>query len=219
MKTLTRAVLTLACAALLAAPAFSQDDKKSDAAQPAAKKKPAADSKPAAKPGQPEKRQRGAAARAGAAERYFRELAQIELTDAQKEQIAALKKQYAPKARELAQKQQRVLTDEQRQSQRKARQDATAAGKKGKELQEAVAAAVGLTEEQKKQQAELQSTQRELQKEIRGKFESLLTDAQKAELPKRGRAAKKADPAQPKKVRKAKSGDQPNTAKPAGSDT
>ncbi|HUG92972.1 MAG TPA: hypothetical protein VML55_19180 [Planctomycetaceae bacterium] len=213
MKILTRALWTCTLAALLAAPALAQDDKPADPPKPAGKK-PAA--KSADQKAAPAKRQRPAARQGDAAvNRFFQLPAEIKLADDQNDQIAALKKEYAPRILALVKKQNSVLTAEERRARRQAQQDAREAGQKGKQLQEAVAAAVKLTDEQKQQQSELATARKELQAEIQKKVESLLTDAQKAQLPKRGRAAaaKKSDTARPKNP------DAPKKSRPADSET
>lgn len=111
----------------------------------------------------------------------------IELSDEQQEQVAALRKEYAPKMREIAKK--IGLSADQRKAMAEARKAAAADGKKGKEAREAINAAVNLSDEQKAAQAEMQ----ELAKEIRGKVMDLLTEDQKAKLPKRGGGKKAKD--------------------------
>ena len=116
---------------------------------------------------------------------------QSTLDDEQKKQIALLDKEFGPKLAEFAKKKAAILTPEQMKAQAAARKAGTEAGKKAKELRALVDAATKATEEQKKQLAELTKEQAPLQKIIREKLLALLTDEQKAKIPKRtgGKAA------------------------------
>ena len=203
---LTRALWTLALSVLLAGPALAQDEKPADPPKPAG-------AKPSAKkPG--EQRQRGAR-QAAAVNKFFELPATIKLTEAQQEQVAALKKEFLPEARELQRKQNALLTDDQKQARRKAVEELRDSNKKGRERQQALQAALKLTPEQKQQQSELQLAQKELQSRVDSKLHALLTDEQKAQLPKRGQgaAARKNAPAKPKNAKK------PKQPKPADSET
>ncbi len=111
---------------------------------------------------------------------------QATFSDEQKEKIALLNKEFGPKLVEFAKKRASILSPEQKKAQAEARKAATEAGKKGKELQEAVKAAMKLTDVQKKQLAELAKVTAPLNKTIREKVLALLTDEQKAKIPKRG---------------------------------
>lgn len=64
--------------------------------------------------------------------------------------------EHAPKIKEAQAKVDAVLTDEQKKARREAQQAAKAAGKKGKEAADAVAAALKLTDEQKTKMEEAQ---------------------------------------------------------------
>ena len=126
--------------------------------------------------------------------RLFQVPKDVELTDEQKTKVAALVKEYGPKLSELQKKQASILTDEQRQARAAAGKKAREDGKKGKELREAVDAAVTLTDEQKKQTQDVRKELGKLMREARGKFTDLLTDEQKAKLKTpRKKKAKKAD--------------------------
>ncbi len=113
----------------------------------------------------------------------------LELTADQKEKIAELKKEYEPKLKELGEKMQSILTDEQKKARDEAMRAARQAGKRGAEARDAIAAAMKLTDEQKKQMEETRKAMSDLQKEIREKVEGLLTDKQKEVLnrPRGGR--------------------------------
>ncbi|GAB4159668.1 MAG: hypothetical protein Tsb009_36960 [Planctomycetaceae bacterium] len=125
----------------------------------------------------------------------------IELTADQKEKIAAINKEYAPKLRELAKKSSEVITAEQRKARREAFFAARKAGKKGKELRDAVNAASKITDEQKKQMAQINKERGSLLKEARAKVLEILTAEQKAKLkPVRKKGGKRK-----KKAKKTKS--------------
>lgn len=177
MKKLARLVLTLAVAAILVAPAAAQNKKK--------------------------KRKKGRKkARALNVVRLPRAV-QETLSDEQKSKIAAINKEYAPKLAELFKKRNAILTPEQRKAQREAQRSARQAGKRGKALRDAVAEAVKLSDDQKKQQREIGKQLRALQQQARTKVLAVLTDEQKAKLrAKRGKKGKKG-----KKKRKKKNAD------------
>ena len=104
----------------------------------------------------------------------------IELSDDQKQKVAELNKKFASK---LADARKKIgLTKEQRQARAEAFKKAKADGKKGKEIREAVNAAVDLTKDQKAAAEAL----RTLQVEIRAALMGVLTDEQKAGLRKGG---------------------------------
>lgn len=124
-------------------------------------------------------------------------VAKLELTDAQKEQVAAIDKKFADKAKDLAAKRKAILTPEQQQAQREAMQaakEARAEGKNAKEIRQQIANAVQLTEAQQKQQQDLQAAQQELNKQVLAELKTVLTPEQQEQLPKaRGAKGKKAD--------------------------
>lgn len=126
-----------------------------------------------------------------AVEAAFALLKDIDLTADQKEKFDALKKEYGPKLSELSQKVNGIYTADQKKARQEAAKEAKDSGKKGKEAKAAVDAAIKLTDEQKKQIDEVQPKLEALQKEIREKLTGLLTDDQKAKLPK-AKGAKKA---------------------------
>lgn len=122
------------------------------------------------------------AARGNQMMRMFRGL---EFSDEQKEQFKELREQFDPKFKEFGEKMKNILTDEQKQARAEARKEAVEAGKKGKEMWDAVQGAVKLTDEQKEQFADLQKQMRELRKEMREKTMEILTPEQKEILKKR----------------------------------
>ncbi len=107
---------------------------------------------------------------------------QVQLTADQQAKVDALKKQYAPKLAELHARIAAVFTPERHKAAAAARQHATAEGKKGKELQAAVRAALNLTPDEQAKLKDAFTARKALVKEIRHQEFALLTDAQKAQL-------------------------------------
>ena len=159
MRLATRSIITLSLALLLVAPLAAADKQKE------AKKRPAPSGRFVAA--------------------FLPKEIQTTLTEEQKEKITALGKEFGPKLAEIAKKRAGILTDEQKHAQAHAMKAAIEAGKKGREMMDAVKAAVQLTDEQKQQMKDLQKEATPLQTEVRKKVIALLTDEQKAKLPKR----------------------------------
>lgn len=111
---------------------------------------------------------------------------EITLTDDQQTKLEALKKEHSPKLAELAKKLDDGITDDQKKARREAIAKAKADGKKGKEAQAEIEAALNLTDEQKKKRAETQPEMAKLQLSIKEQIHALLTDDQKThyKLPK-----------------------------------
>ena len=111
---------------------------------------------------------------------------EITLTDDQTAKREALKKEHSPKLAELAKKLDEGITDDQKKARREAMAKAKADGKKGKEAQADIEAALNLTDEQKKKRAETQPEMAKLQASIKEQIHALLTDDQKShyKLPK-----------------------------------
>lgn len=124
----------------------------------------------------------------------------IELTAEQKAKVAEISKKHAPAAKEAREKMAAVMTKEMMAKRREAMKAAKEAGKKGKEAQEMINAAMNLSAEQKEKVAAAQKALREVQMAFLGDIKEILTDEQKAKLPKRG--GKKAGDAKPKKKKK-----------------
>lgn len=116
--------------------------------------------------------------------RHFQVPAAITLSDEQKTKWEDVKKEFRPKVEELAVKREAIFTKEQKKARREANKTAQAEGKKGKALQAAVTEALNLSEEQKKQVAEVDGQLKELAGKIRESLEGLLTAEQKESLPK-----------------------------------
>ncbi|WP_298866335.1 hypothetical protein [uncultured Gimesia sp.] len=116
----------------------------------------------------------------------------IELTAEQKEKVGALKKEYTPKFAAMQKKNREILTADQTKARRTAMKDAKDSGKKGKELRDAVSAALDLSDDQKKQMKELQKETRALNGEVRGKVAKVLTAEQLTKIkPAKGSKKKK----------------------------
>ena len=120
----------------------------------------------------------------------------LTLTDAQKASLADVKKEYGPKL-VAAIKKMDVKTPEQKKAGAEAAKEAKAAGKKGKEVAQAVAAAVTLTDAQKTQLADAKKAKGALEKDLRKKVLAALTPEQKQELKKAHDAKKKVRQVEP----------------------
>lgn len=117
--------------------------------------------------------------------------ATIELSADQKEKVAALKKEYTPQFAALQKKNREILTPDQIKARRTAMKEAKDAGKKGKELRDAVNSALNLSDEQSKQMKEVSGDIRKLNGEVRGKLESVLSADQLAKIKKPAKGGKK----------------------------
>jgi Spy/CpxP family protein refolding chaperone len=162
MKRTLQGLLVLTLAVVLAMPAAAAEDKK--------------------------KKKKKKGRRAPAAVRVTKG---IELTADQKKQVAAINKEFAPKLLELNKKAGTIITPEQRKARSVAFKKAKADGKKGKEARAAVNAAVNLSAEQKKALAEVNKARQVIFTAARAKFVEILTDEQKAKLPKKKGKKKK----------------------------
>jgi acetyl esterase/lipase len=118
----------------------------------------------------------------------------VEFTKDQQAKVDELRKKYVPKLREAQRKVFGIYTPEQSRARRDAQQAARKAKKRGRELREAVDAAVKLTDEQKKQIAVAQKERDELVQTVQREIRGLLTAEQKKQVQrrkKRGRQAKR----------------------------
>lgn len=153
MKKFATTILTFALAAVMVAPLMAEDGKK-------------------------KKRKKGKRkARVRSVVRLPKKVRES-LNDDQKKKVGALNKEYAPKVLALFKERNEILTDDQKAAIAKVRKEARASKKKGKELRQALANAVQLSEEQKKKQKAIQGKQRALQGEIRNKLKEILTEEQ-----------------------------------------
>lgn len=110
----------------------------------------------------------------------------MELTDAQKEQVAAVDKEFGPKLAELNKSRMEILTDEQKQAEKAAQKAAKDAGQKGPEARKAVDEALKLTDDQKTQMKVIQKKQGEVNAELVAALKKFLTPEQQEQLPKFG---------------------------------
>jgi len=115
---------------------------------------------------------------------------EITLTAEQQTKLDEIKKEQGPKLAELTKKLDSVLTDEQKAARKEASAKAKADGKKGKEAAAAIEEALKLTDDQKKQRAEIQPELAKLQLSVKEQIHGLLTDEQKThyKLPKAKKA-------------------------------
>jgi Spy/CpxP family protein refolding chaperone len=128
------------------------------------------------------------------AQRVAKILDGVTLNDSQKAKVDDLKKEYAPKFADVPKRQGMVLTPEQKKARDDASTAAKAAGKKGRDVSEAVDNAVKITDEQKEQKIRAAMARSELsmlERELRDKILKLLTPEQKDQLDKAKQAKKK----------------------------
>ena len=98
----------------------------------------------------------------------------LNLTDQQKAKLADLRKEYEPKFKANHEKMESILTPQQKKARDEAVKAAFAAGKKGKEMFDAIGAAMKLTDDQKAKMAEAWKQTGALFKEFGEKFAHLL---------------------------------------------
>jgi len=115
----------------------------------------------------------------------------LDLTDAQKEQCAAVDKEFAAKLAEVNKARAAILTDEQKQAEKDARKAAKDAGTKGPAAKKAVEEALKLTDEQKTKMKDIQKQQTDLHGKIVEALKKFLTAEQQEKLPKVGGEGKK----------------------------
>ncbi|MBU4272063.1 MAG: hypothetical protein KKE86_07175 [Planctomycetes bacterium] len=115
----------------------------------------------------------------------------LDLSEEQKANFKELWKEYLPKLKAVGEKLRDILTEEQKTARAEARKAAIEAGKKGKEVRDAVQDAVKLTDEQKAKFAELQKEMQALRKKMREKGMEILTPEQKEILKKKFESRKK----------------------------
>ena len=160
MKTLIRSFLLLLVSFILAAPLLAADENKAEKKPAKGKKAPAA--------------------------ALFNLPKTIQLTGEQQAKVKELIEKFNPRMAEIAAKQKEIITPEQAKARQEAMKKAREEGKKGKDLREAVEAAAQISGEQKQQLAEINKARQALQQEARAALMTLLTDEQKALLPKKG---------------------------------
>jgi Spy/CpxP family protein refolding chaperone len=108
----------------------------------------------------------------------------MELTDAQKEQVAAIDKQFAEKLATLNKAKADILTDEQKKAEKATAAANKADGKKGADAKKAMDEALKLTDEQKTKMKEWQKSQAEFSASVIESLKKVLTPEQIEQLPK-----------------------------------
>jgi Spy/CpxP family protein refolding chaperone len=111
-------------------------------------------------------------------------LSSLDLTDEQKRKVDDLLASYKQKFADVQGKAPK-LSKEQRQTQKEVTEKAKAEGKKGKQLQAEIAAALNLTDEQKKQREEAGAERKRLLASLKKDLAEVLTPEQ-AKVLKRG---------------------------------
>jgi Spy/CpxP family protein refolding chaperone len=121
-------------------------------------------------------------------------LEELDLTEAQKEDLKKLHEEFGPKMKAIFEKMQEVLTEEQKAAGEEAMKEAKESGKKGREFFQAIEASLKLTGEQKEKMdklaPEISAVQKEMMKEIRG----ILTPEQQEKLKEKMQSPRKKKP-------------------------
>ena len=118
-------------------------------------------------------------------------LAGLEISDDQKAKLGEIQKEFGPKLLEAMKAMDGILTPEQKQARAEAGKAARDAGKKGKEMADAVEAALKLSDDQKAKFTEARKQMGEIEKGLRAKVTEVLTAEQKAKLQKKPAKAPK----------------------------
>lgn len=115
----------------------------------------------------------------------------VEFTAEQKTKVAELRKKYEPQLEASQRKLNGVYTAEQRRARRDAMQTARKAGKRGRELQQAIQTAIKLTDKQKSTIAEIRKDRVAVLRKIQTDLRALLSPAQRKQA-QRGRGNRNA---------------------------
>lgn len=115
---------------------------------------------------------------------FFALPTEITLTAEQQTKVDELKKEYGDKLKTLAAARDEILSKDQRKARGDAQKAAKDAGKKGKDAAAAVDEATKWTDGQKEKFSKADAEFQALGAEIKGKVLALLTEEQKAKLPK-----------------------------------
>jgi hypothetical protein len=110
---------------------------------------------------------------------------EVALSPQQEAKHEALIKKFTPQLEDLAEAEKAIYTEEQREQMKAARDAAHEAGKKGKEANDLVAAAIKLTGQQQEKLDELRQKRKALDEQIKAAVLDLLTPEQR-ELAKKG---------------------------------
>ncbi|MFO0821007.1 MAG: hypothetical protein U1A77_23880 [Pirellulales bacterium] len=168
MKTLLRTLAVVALALLISVPAVAQEKKKKG---------------------------KGGNQTPQAVAAIQKQLEGLDLSDEQKGKIKEVVASYSGKLTEAQKKVGGLMTAEQRAKAKEATDKAKADGKKGKELRDAVEAAVGLSGDDKAKMQAAQKEVNDLAGEFRKAVAEVLTDEQKAKAglnaPEKGKGKKK----------------------------
>lgn len=128
-----------------------------------------------------EKKARKRAAQRGPITKVEKQVAELDLSEEQKQKVSAVLDTYRKKFADVEDPAAK-LTKEQRQAKKEATENAKAQGKKGKELRQEVEAAANLTDEQKKAQQQTAARSKELQTALKKDLASVLNPEQIAKL-------------------------------------
>jgi hypothetical protein len=109
---------------------------------------------------------------------------EITLTAEQQTKLDELKKEHGDKLKDLVTTRDEILTKDQKKARGEAQKSARQAGKKGKEIQTAIDEATMWTEGQKDKYTKAEAEVQTLGAEVKAKVTALLTEEQKAKLPK-----------------------------------
>jgi len=120
-------------------------------------------------------------------------LKNIDLSDEQKKQIDKIGQEFSAKMADVRKALQSAVPAEVRKARREAMKAAKEAGKKGKELAAAVDEAAPLPEDAKKAINEAQGSLKKTMADFKAAVLGVLTEEQKAQLPKPKKGKKKAD--------------------------
>jgi Spy/CpxP family protein refolding chaperone len=119
-------------------------------------------------------------------------VSKLELTDAQKEQVAAIDKEFMAKFKEITDARNAILTTEQLNAEKEARKVARTAGKSQADTKKSVDEAIALTTEQKEKMKAWSKTQKEFEGQVVVALKKVLTPEQQEQLPKpKGEKGKK----------------------------
>ena len=111
----------------------------------------------------------------------------VSLPDEQKEKATAIIKEHAPSLGEAKKAVDELLSKEQKTARKEAQKKARADGVKGKEASKALFAALNMNEEDLTAYKEASKKPQAINSKIRKAIAALLTDEQKALMPKRGK--------------------------------
>jgi hypothetical protein len=121
----------------------------------------------------------------------MKQFAAAKLTDEQKEKAAAIVKKHVGAVTEARKAQDSILTDDQKKSRTEAIAKAKKDGVKGNKVYAMGVKAMGLSEEEQKKYDKAKKKFQEVQGKMKSALMEILTDEQKAAMPKRGKGNKK----------------------------